>query len=109
MIVDFRNPDPLYSCCCSQDQSNYVAEFLDSKRLKLDGVVCTAGGWAGGSLYEQSGLESVQSMWEMNVQSAVMGTASFYVVSKRIPHPPDSFNFPSTPSFPTSYFSRLPQ
>lgn len=87
--VDYKTNDEsknsvlLSSTSSWQDQAGYIAEFLENKRLKLDGVVCTAGGWSGGAVNEKNGLDSVQSMWEMNVQSAVVAShiASKYLLA----------------------------
>jgi dihydropteridine reductase len=45
--------------------------------------VCVAGGWAGGSAKDDGIFDSVQKMWEYNVQSAV--TASHIAARSLVP------------------------
>lgn len=37
----------------------------------INGVICTAGGWAGGGFADKDVLSSIDNMWKMNLQGAV--------------------------------------
>jgi dihydropteridine reductase len=57
---------------CALGHAKQVKEALSSASIdKLDAIVCVAGGWAGGSIGDESIFESVAKMHSFNVNSSV--------------------------------------
>mmetsp|Transcript_32764 Transcript_32764/g.42090 ORF Transcript_32764/g.42090 Transcript_32764/m.42090 type:complete len:251 (+) Transcript_32764:14-766(+) len=50
-----------------------VADVLKTGGIEsVDTIICTAGSWAGGNVDTVEGLDAIESMWQANVQSAVL-------------------------------------
>ena len=43
---------------------------------QFDSIIHTGGGWAGGRFGQDETLKSMEMMWEMNIQSAILGALS---------------------------------
>jgi len=77
LCVDFRKNDnaevnivlsPLES---TKDNVAKVVSELNSCKIKLNAVVCVAGGWLGGNVKDESIFDGIDQMFTFNVQSSI--------------------------------------
>ena len=80
--VDFEVNKDAASNILLEKQQNWVhqAKVVTEKVENVlangnaNAIIHCAGGWAGGALGEDSTLDSMDSMWKMNVQSAILAS-----------------------------------
>ncbi|KAF2072049.1 hypothetical protein CYY_006639 [Polysphondylium violaceum] len=72
--VDFRKSDiaeiSLTITSSNEDQMKSIENELTSQNIKVDALVCAAGGWTGGDSNSDGYLDSVKKMIDMNLYSA---------------------------------------
>jgi len=72
--VDFRKSDiadiSLTINSSNEDQMKSIEKELKDQNIKVDTVVCAAGGWNGGDSSSDGYLDSVKKMIDMNLYSA---------------------------------------
>ena len=69
--IDLSRTNAERADAISESLSTYKAE---NEGATIVGVLCLAGGWAGGSIDSESIFGSMDRMWSMNVQSAVLAS-----------------------------------
>ena len=72
--VDFQSNEDSHENYILDSKVKWTKHVLPT--LDVDAVLHCAGGWSGGRLGDRTTLDSMETMWKMNLQSAILGNTN---------------------------------